>query len=102
MNHGEHTWLNYFQFQSFSIRKDNTITKDLIDEYKETLSENEKRERIDDLMKKIPNDVVVYKLKPDYHIFRLENKKIRSLFIYVLFPKIKEVFKLKKIQYLLH
>ena len=35
MNHGKYTCLNYVQFQSFNIWRNNTITKDLIDKYNE-------------------------------------------------------------------
>ena len=40
MNYGNYTWLNEFQFQSSNIWKNNTITKNLIDEYNEKLSVN--------------------------------------------------------------
>ena len=75
--HGKHTLLNDFQFQSFSIWKNNKITKELIDEYNEKSSVNEKQEIIDNLMKKLPDDVMVYQSKSDYHIFRLVKRKIR-------------------------
>lgn len=45
--HGKHTLLNDFKFQSFSIWKNNKITKELIDEYNEKSSVNEKQEIID-------------------------------------------------------
>ena len=75
--HEKHTLLNDFQFQSFSIWKNNKITKELIDEYNEKSLVNEKQEIIDNLMKKLPDDVMVYQSKSDYHIFRLVKRKIR-------------------------
>ena len=53
MSHGKHNWLNDFQFQTFNVWKNNSISKELIDEYNKKLSVNRKREIIDDLIKKL-------------------------------------------------
>ena len=60
------------------------------------LSINRKRKMIDDLMKKLPDDVVMYQLKTNYHIFRLNNRRIRALFVNI-FLKDKRVTQVKTI-----
>ena len=80
MNHRKHTWLNDFQFKTFDVWKHNHISKELIDKYKEVLSVNRKRKIIDDVMKKLPDDVVMYQLKKN-HIFRLNNRRIVKKFV---------------------
>ena len=32
-------------------------------------------------MKKLPDNIVMYQLKNNYHIYRLNNRKIRALFL---------------------
>ena len=54
-----------------------------------------KKEIIDELMKKLPDNVVMYQLKNNYHIYRLDNRKIRALFVNI-FSKIKRVPKVKR------
>ena len=62
-NHGKHTWLIDFQLQTFNVRENNSISKELIDEYNEMLYVNRKIKMIDDLIKKQRDDVVMYQLK---------------------------------------
>ena len=51
---------------------------------------------IDVLIKKLPDDVVMYQLKKNYHIFRLNNRRIRALFVNI-FLKDKRVTQVKTI-----
>ena len=60
------------------------------------LSIDRKRKMIDDLMKKLPDDVVMYQPKTNYHIFRLNNRRIRALFVNI-FLKDKRVTQVKTI-----
>ena len=46
-------------------------------------------------MEKLPNGVVMYQLITDYHIFRSDNRRIRSLFVHI-FSKDKRVTHVKK------
>ena len=58
-------------------------------------SVNNKKEIIDDLMKKLPNNVIMYQLKNNCHIYRLNNRKRRALFDNI-FSKVKIVTKVKR------
>ena len=46
-------------------------------------------------MKKLPDNVVMYQLKNNYHIYWLDNRKIRALFVNK-FSKVKRVTKVKR------
>ena len=81
MNHGKHTRLNNCQSRTFNAWKNNYISKELIDECNEMSSVDRKREMVDDLMKRIPDDVMIYRVKKSYHTIRLNNKRIRVLFV---------------------
>ena len=96
MNNCKNMWLNDIQFQIFNVWKKYSISKELLDEYNEMSSVSRKRKIIDDLMEKLPNGVVMYQLKTDYHIFRSDNRRIRSLFVHI-FSKDKRVTQVKKL-----
>ena len=48
-----------------------------------------KKEIIDDLKKELPVNVVMYQLENNYYIYRLDNRKIRALFVNI-FRKLKK------------
>ena len=47
-----------------------------------------KKEIIDELMKKLPDNVVLYQLKNNYYIYWLDKRNIRALFVNI-FSKVK-------------
>ena len=79
VNHGKYTCLNDYQFHTFVVWKNNYISKESISEYNEEYLNNKKI--IDDLMKELLVNVVMYQLEKCYHIYRLDNRKVRALFI---------------------
>ena len=94
VNNGKYTWLNDYQFKAFDVWKNDYISKELISEYNEESVNNKKI--IDDLMKELLVNVVMYQLEKCYHIYRLDNRKIRVLFVNI-FSKVKRVPKVKRI-----
>ena len=79
--------------QSFDVWKNSYISKEFISDcYDESI--NNKKEIINDLMKELPVNVIMFQLENNYHIYRMNNRKTRALFVNI-FSKVKRVPKVK-------
>ena len=65
------------------------MSNELITKYHEE-SDNNNKIMINDLMKELPDNVIMYQLEKNYHVHRMNNRQIRALFSNV-FSKIKRV-----------
>ena len=59
INHGQLKWLNDFQFKSFDEWKNDNMTNEIITTYNDESFNNNKK-IINDLIKKLPANVVMY------------------------------------------
>ena len=81
--------VKWLPIQNIWCMENNYIWKELLFKYNEE-SVNLKKEIIDDLMKELPVNVVMYQLENNYYIYRLDNRKIRALFVNII-SKVKRV-----------
>ena len=81
--------------QSFDVWKNSYISKEFISDcYDESI--NNKKEIINDLMKELSVNAIMYQLENNYHIYRMDNRKVSALFVNI-FSKVKRVPKLQRI-----
>ena len=76
--------LNDFQFKSFDVWKSVNMSNELRTTYNDE-SINNNKTIINDLIKELPDNVIMYQLENNYHIHRMDDRKIRG------FSKIKRV-----------
>ena len=62
INHGQLKWLNDFQFKSFDVWKNDNMSNEIIITYNDEFFKNKKR-IINDLIKKLPDNVIMYQLE---------------------------------------
>ena len=74
INHGRLKWLNDFQFKSFDEWKNDNMTNEIITTYNDKSFNNNKK-ILNDLIKKLPANVVMYQLENNHHIHWMMTSK---------------------------
>ena len=62
IHHGNFSWFNNFQFKSFDVWKNDNMSNEIITTYNDESFNNKKR-IINDLIKKLPDNVIMYQME---------------------------------------